>query len=103
MLVKKFGADFHSAGGALTLGAGEVCDNHGMETGDHERLHSDGWLIRGFIMEDYFYWVNRFEARHREHGRVWGDFEDTVYADSEAGFARFYEQHGPVAWDYAEI
>lgn len=102
MITKRFGADFHSAGGALTLEPTEVSEL-GDVTGHHTRTHADGWTISGTVTEDYFYWVNEFEARHPTLGRVWGDFESEVHADSEEAFADFWAKHQPGAWDYDDI
>lgn len=102
IITKKFGIDFHSDGGALTLNQSEVTDS-GDTSGEHTRTHADGWTITGEIHEDYFVWVNYFEATHPIYGRVWGDFESEVYADSGEGFAHFYANHVPEAWDYWDI
>lgn len=99
---KKFRVDFFSPGGALTLGRGEVADAD-VTAGIHEKTHPDGWKIKGCVKEDYSVWVNEFEACHPQYGKVWGDFEETVYADSEEGFQHFYEHHSPDSWDYADI
>ena len=66
-------------------------------------VNESGWTIEGQIHEDYFEWVNEFEATHPDFGRVWGDFEDVVYADSEKAFEHFYENHSPSSWDYYDI
>lgn len=102
VVVRKFGVDFYSHGGALTLNPEEVTDT-GATYGVHERTHASGWTIKGEIHEDYYTWVNGFEAHHPEYGRVWGDFEEEVYADSEEGFNHFYENHTPEPWDYGDI
>lgn len=102
MITKKFGVDFDSAGGALTLYPSEVTDS-GEFGGRHTRKHPDGWTISGEIHEDYHVWVNEFEAIHPTFGRVWGNFEREVFADSEEGFAHFYANHKPEAWDYGDI
>ena len=102
MIVKRFGVDFHSPGGALTLPP-EAVDKNDSQGGVHTRTHKSGWSILGEIKEDYYTWVNEFEAHHPVYGKVWGDFEDEVYADSEEGFADFYKNHPPSAWDYQEI
>lgn len=47
--------------------------------------------------------VNYFEAKHPTYGRVWGDFEDKVSADSEEGYQHFWVHHEPEAWDYWDI
>ena len=102
MIIKKFGVDFHSPDGALTLPQESVTDA-GATSGQHTRTHDDGWTISGEIYEDYFVWVNNFEASHPTFGRVWGNFEKEVFADSEEGFADFYAKHPPKAWDYHDI
>ncbi len=85
--------DFNYQGGhmALTL--------HPSELGVNE----SGWSISGQVHEDYYEWVNYFEAVHPVFGRVWGDFEDVVYADSEEAFNDFYKNHEPIHWDYWDI
>lgn len=88
---KKFGRDFFSYGGALTVRPVYIGGNY------------SGWVIEGEIHEDYYSWVNEFTATHSQYGRVWGNFERTVYADSEEGFAHFWENHEPDAWDYLDI
>lgn len=71
MITKKFGIDFYSDGGALTLNVGEVTDSS-YDNGTHTRTHDDGWTITGKIHEDYYTWVNDFDAIHPVHGKVWG-------------------------------
>lgn len=70
---------------------------------DQIGTHESGWTITGKIHEDYYAWVNDFEAIHPVFGKVWGDFENEVFADSEAGFNHFYENHPPTEWDYGDI
>lgn len=104
MITKKFRIDFYSDGGALTLDPSEVSGDGCIQYGIvQEKNHPDGWIIRGEIHDDYYQWVNKFEAIHPIYGRVWGDFEEEVFADSEDGYAHFYENHKPYAWDYADI
>lgn len=103
MITKKFGVDFESPGGALTLPVSAVSVDPDVEGGTHERTHESGWTIRGAVIEDYFTWVNEFTASHPQHGNVWGDFEAEVCADSEEGFQHFYQNHAPEEWDYMEI
>jgi len=102
MIVKEYGKDFYSDGGALTLSTAEVTDKSYTD-GTHQKTHKDGWTILGDIQEDYYKWVNEFNAVHPKFGRVWGNFEDKVYADSEEGFQDFYKNHRPEAWDYGDI
>lgn len=101
-VAKRFPVDFNSPGGALTLNSGEICDT-GAEGGHHSRTHPDGWTISGQIHEDYYVWVNDFEASHPTFGRIEGNFENMVFACSEEAFQDFYAKHKPEAWDYMDI
>lgn len=65
--------------------------------------HESGWTIEGEIHEDWYEWVNEFSATHPEFGKVWGNFEKEVFADTEVGFAHFLQHHPPEEWDYADI
>lgn len=65
--------------------------------------NSSGWTIRGEVHEDYYEWVNEFEAVHPDFGRVWGDYEDEVHAKSKKAFEHFYKNHPPDVWDYGDI
>ena len=65
--------------------------------------NKSGWVVEGEVHEDYYEWVNEFEAIHPEYGRVWGDFEDIVYADTKEGYENFIKNHPPDMWDYWEI
>lgn len=105
IVTKKFGIDFDSEGSALTLNPCEVCDTFPIVDYKEvlERTHDDGWTISGIVHEDYWEWVKEFEAYHPKYGRVWGNFEHEVYADSEEGFQHFYKHHEPKDWDYGDI
>ena len=65
--------------------------------------HSSGWTIHGEIVEDYYTWINAFVATHPKYGKVWGDFEKIVFADSELGYLDFIQSHSPDHWDYQNI
>ena len=90
-VIKKFGVDFDSAGGALTICPSYIGKN------------DSGWAISGEICEDYYEWVNDFEATHFDLGWVRGNFEDTVEASSQEAYDHFYENHTPDVWDYRDI
>lgn len=93
-----FGKDFTSSGGALTLDIAYV------NTDTNEFFHNkSGWFIKGKIMEDYYEWVNAFEAWHPKFGWVIGDFENEVKASTKKGFDHFYKNHTPTEWDYWDI
>jgi hypothetical protein len=99
-----FAVTFDTGGMASTLDPSEVCENHdGDSAGHFSRTHADGWTISGTIHEDWYCWVNSFEAHHPVFGAVWGDFEGEVCADSELGYNAFYRAHGPKFWDYQDI
>jgi hypothetical protein len=101
-VIKRFGVDFHSGGGALTLNSEEVSEAD-VECGTHSRTHASGWTITGDVRNDYYVWVNDFKAEHPTLGRVEGDFEVEVRATSEEAFKHFWENHEPAAWDYHDI
>lgn len=113
-VIKRFGVDFNfpatSGYSALTLSPDSVCDNIPSEReigrnfkNIYSRTHPSGWTISGRLNADYHIWVNEFEATHPQYGRVWGDFEFEVKAESEEGFRNFYENYEPNAWDYGDI
>lgn len=102
MITKKFGKDFDSGGGALTLRVSEVSAKE-TSGGPHTRKHKSGWKITGTIREDYYTWVNDFKASHPKLGRVYGNFEGKVYASNERAFKHFWKHHQPHAWDYQDI
>lgn len=62
-----------------------------------------GWEVSGEIQEDYYEWVNYFEATHPKYGHVKGDFEDVVYASSQEAFDMFMQDVGYDDWDYWDI
>jgi hypothetical protein len=101
MVTKKYGIDFNSYGGALTLPVSAVSKGNPTR-GTHELTHESGWTIRGEVNEECYTWVNKFEATHKTFGKVSGNFEDIVIADSEEAFLNFWENHKPEAWDYGD-
>ncbi len=107
MLVKKIGVDYLVGQMfdfmAVTLSHTDVYAGSGEYVGFSERQHADGWLIKGDVCEDYYLWVNKFDAVHEVFGRVWGNFEVCVYADSEEGYQDFLKHHPYHVWDYYDI
>lgn len=102
-IVTKYEVDFYSPGGALTLPCESVSDIGHVYNLAQEKTHTSGWTIKAQTQEDYYVWVNEFEAIHPVFGRVWGDFENEVFADSEEAFVDFYKNHTPEQWDYQDI
>lgn len=89
---------------ACTLNPEEVFGpNHKSEVGYSVFTHADGWTIGGVICEDYYMWVNYFEASHPDYGLVRGNFEDEVQAESLEAFEHFTRHHAPYEWDYGDI
>jgi hypothetical protein len=101
MFEKKFELSYNSE--ARTLNVDQVRGKYEEVCGPSTYTHADGWTISGSVSEDYYYWVNAFEASHPVFGRVWGDFETMVCADSEEGYNAFVSAHGPEVWDYYDI
>jgi hypothetical protein len=102
-ITKTFGIDFYSSGGALTLDPYCIREDMYDLPGEYVRTHDNQWTIAGKVKEDYYEWINEFEAEHPVFGRVWGDFEGEVYADTEEGYQDFYKNFPPTAWDYWDI
>lgn len=100
----KFWIDFNSSGWALTLGPSEVREDSDWTIRvELTKTHPDGWTIKWSVSEDYYEWVNSFEATHPTLWKVWWDFEDTVFATKRKWFKDFYKNHSPQAWDYYDI
>jgi hypothetical protein len=63
--------------------------------------HDSGWTITGEVhYAEYPVCVFEFEAVHPELGRVWGDFDEAVHADSQEALEHFVKHHPPVEWDF---
>ena len=98
-----FIVNFENDGLAHTLGPEDVSAEGYDYNVMCSREHSDGWVISGVVREDYYEWVNDFEAHHAVFGHVSGNFEVQVVADSEAGYQHFIAHHTPNHWDYWDI
>lgn len=69
-----------------------------------DKAMTNGWLIHTEIQEDYYEWINEFCAiRLSDRAAVWGDFEDKVFASSQAAFDEFMQLFPPEVWDYWDI
>lgn len=67
------------------------------------KLNESGWEITGKICEDYYHWVNDFEAKHEKYGWIKGNFEDIVTASSKKAYEHFIKNHPYREWDYWDI
>lgn len=80
-----------------------VMPGHQYETGMYCTRHDDGWMVKGIIYEDAYYWVTGFVAYHPQFRFVFGDFNDAVYASSEEAYKDFVAHHSPSTWDMGDI
>lgn len=62
-----------------------------------------GWTIVAEIQEDYYKWVNYFEATHPEYGFVKGDFEVSIEAKTKQAFNHFMKHYTVHIWNYGDI
>lgn len=88
---------------AITLPPEYITDDDWRTDGIYSKTHKNGWTITASLCEDWYVWVSEFTATHPKYGKVWGDFEVIVYADSEEGFNNFYSYFQPQVWDYYDI
>ena len=92
---------------AYTLDPQEVKEDAKYEDANndkiHSRTHADGWTIKGVISEDYYMWVNDFEATKEDGSFVRGNFEDKIEASSVEALKDFLKNHTPSFWDYWDI
>lgn len=90
---------------AYTLSPSEVAeDNYTVNDGvTYTRTHSDGWTISGEITEDWYEWVNDFEATKDDGSFVKGNFEYEITASSIEAVKDFLKNHTPSYWDYWDI
>ena len=108
MIILKAGIDYEYNDNAYTLCAEEVCDNYDslnreLKNSKLVKIHESGWTISARVNEDYFTWINYFEAYHSDYGEVKGDFESEIEATSILAFTNFRINHPPSEWDYMDI
>ena len=91
---------------AYTLAPSEVVEDT-VKVEDYEReytrIHKDGWTITGKLEEDWYVWVNDFEATKEDGSFVKGNFEYEIKASSVKALKDFLKNHIPDAWDYWDI
>ena len=69
-------------------------------------LFEDGWTINAEIQEDYYKWINDFEAVKYDGDKVYtvkGNFENEVICSSLEALEDFLTNHMPEEWDYWDI
>lgn len=67
------------------------------------RIHSNGWTITGNMSNDYYSWVEKFEAIHPTFGKIVGVVDDKIYATSEEGYEDFIKNHPITGMDLDDI
>ncbi len=111
-VVKVYGKDFGPTkeeekrfyNPAYTLSTNEVTLDEHVEHGKvYTRTHDDGWTISGEAHEDWYEWVEDFNATHPVYGKVAGDFGYEVTADSEEAYQHFVKHHEAYLWDKGDI
>ena len=70
---------------------------------DDLRTHESGWTIEGEVKEDGLLWVEEFTATHSLYGKVWGDYDEKLHADSKVGLKHFIKNHSPTLFDFYDI
>lgn len=72
-----------------------------------ERTHPDGWTIKGVMCNDWYSWVEVFEATHPQFGKVWRTEEDaknhTVKATTREAYDNFVINHEFIGFCYDDI
>lgn len=72
-----------------------------------ERMHLDGWTIKGVMCNDWYSWVEVFEATHPQFGKVWRTEEDaknhTVKATTREAYDNFIINHEFIGFCYDDI
>lgn len=61
------------------------------------------WTVKGLVMEDYFEWVNYFEATHPKFGFVAGNYESEIISSSKEAYLDFCKYFPFAEWDYWDI
>lgn len=67
---------------------------------------NDCWEIKADIHEDYYKWINDFEAVKHDEDKVYivkGNFENEVICSSLEALEDFLTNHMPNEWDYDDI
>jgi len=70
---------------------------------DDLTTHESGWTIEGEVKDDGLLWVEEFTATHSLYGKVWGDYDEKLHADSKIGLKHFIKNHPPKLFDFWEI
>jgi len=64
---------------------------------------STGWTVIGEVHEDYYKWINDFEAYKGKECYVKGDFENIIETSSLKALDVFLSHYTVNEWDYYDI
>ncbi len=55
--------------------------------------HLSGWKIIAKMKTDNYKWIQDFRASHKKYGTIYGNFNKSVYAESEESYNDFIKNH----------
>jgi len=61
----------------------------------YKKKHPSGWKISAKINEDYILFISDFKASHPHYGKLYGDYDKIIYAESDEAYNHFIENHPP--------
>lgn len=79
-----------------------IC-NDNIDNDIFELAHASGWTIRAKIHNDWYSWIQNFEAQHPIFGDLKGDFNDKVECTDKNAFFHFIKYHTPIIFDMYDI
>lgn len=63
---------------------------------------NSGWIIRGDLKEEHLQLADDFSAWHDKHGEVFGNFNETVYAENKNSILQLLKDHPFYVWDKSQ-
>lgn len=72
-----------------------------------DKQNKNDWFFKAKIQEDYYQWINFFEATHPKYGKIFGDFEIGIHypKENKEALNDFLEKTFQYLnlWDYMDI
>lgn len=72
-----------------------------------DKQNKNDWFFKAKIQEDYYQWINFFEASHSKYGKIFGDFEIGIHypKENKEALNNFLEKTFQYLnlWDYMDI
>lgn len=69
----------------------------------HTLEHKDGWTISAIIEYDYYVWIESFRAYHPKYGKIYGDLNNLIKAESIEAYEHFIKYHPIKKFDLHDI